>query len=120
MNEIVRERERRVWREEVEKRPKLRVTEVYVEERTILRREYGLYELTKLRGGTNRLMTEKGRYLNLEVEKRVCAVCVSGKVEDEFHFMLDCKEYEIERKKLSLSLSLLSLSHSRGGLKLEG
>ena len=40
-NEIVRdriaERERRVWREEVEKRPKLR--EVYVEERTILRRE---------------------------------------------------------------------------------
>ena len=51
---------------------------------------YGKPEMCKLRGGTNRLFIEKGRYLKLEVEKRICPFCERREVEDETHFLLHC------------------------------
>ena len=57
-------------------------------------------ELVKLRGGTNRLRIEQGRYEKEEVEKRICLFCDEKQVEDEKHFMLTCKRYEDLREQL--------------------
>ena len=58
----------------------------------------GIPELVKLRGGTNRLRIEQGRYEKEEVEKRICLFCDSKQVEDEKHFMLTCR---LERKVMA-------------------
>lgn len=60
----------------------------------------GIPELVKIRGGTNRLRIEQGRYVKEEVEERVCVFCDAKQVEDEKHFMLACKRYEDLRETL--------------------
>ena len=44
-------------------------------------------------------MIEKDRYLNLERNQRVCSMCNSNDIEDEFHFILQCPAYNDLRKK---------------------
>ena len=103
-NELVRERIQR-WVEKCLEKPKLRT---YVRLKKKLRMEpylsvhhrSGLPELTKLRGGTNRLRIEQGRYRKEAVEERVCEVCDSKQTEDEKHFMLECKVYDDLREKM--------------------
>ncbi len=36
---------------------------------------------------------ETGRWKNKPVGTRICKVCESGKVEDEFHFIFNCTLY---------------------------
>ena len=56
--------------------------------------------MTRLRGGTNELRIETGRYpitnrdRRLEVEERRCLICMSGEIEDESHFVVDCAFYD--------------------------
>ena len=59
-----------------------------------IRNRYGAPELTKIRGGTNRLRIETGRWLSIPKEERFCEICSSGEVEDETHFMLVCSVYK--------------------------
>jgi len=62
--------------------------------------------MTRLRGGTNELRIEKGRHRAtnrdriLHESERVCLICVSGEVEDECHFLIDCAEYEDLREEM--------------------
>ena len=70
--------------------------ETYLE----LRDRYGAPELTKIRGGSNRLRIESGRYQKIPRELRLCEVCTTGQVEDESHFMLECPLYDDFRKAL--------------------
>ena len=101
----IHEREQIAWRTKCLMRPKLRT---YVKLKTQLRTEPylevyhqgGIPELAKIRGGTNRLRIEQGRYVKEEVEERVCMFCESKEVEDEEHFMLTCARYEDLRKVL--------------------
>ena len=44
-------------------------------------------------------MIEKGRYLNLERNQRVCSMCNLNDIEDEFHFILRCPAYNDLREK---------------------
>src|SRR5262249_40377394 len=89
-------------------KPKLRT---YCKLKTTLRREpylevynrKGLPELAKLRGGTNRLRIEKGRYRKEEVSERLCVFCDRQEVEDEKHFLLKCTLYNEEREQLKRS-----------------
>ena len=105
IRERIHEREQRKWLQKCLKKPKLR-TYVWLKRR--LRMEpylsvhhrSGLPELTKLRGGTNRLRIEQGRYRKEAVEERVCEVCDSKQTEDEKHFMLECKVYDDLREKM--------------------
>ena len=60
----------------------------------------GIPELVKMRGGTNRLRIEQGRYTKEKLEERICLLCNNGRVEDEKHFMLDCITYEDLRTKM--------------------
>ena len=55
--------------------------------------------LCKLRVSAHRLMIEIGRYnkTRLQRDERICKNCDTGKVEDEFHFLLECPNYSHER-----------------------
>ena len=62
--------------------------------------------MTRLRGGTNELRIETGRYAitnrdrPLDAHERRCLICLSGEIEDETHFVLDCSVYEDLREKM--------------------
>ena len=72
--------------------------------------------MTRLRGGTNELRIETGRYpvtnrdRPLDVSERRCLICMNGEIEDETHFMLDCDEYEDLRQRM---LDVVSRTLSR-------
>ncbi len=57
-------------------------------------------QLTMLRGGTNWLRIERGRWVGESERERVCNVCLSQEVEDEKHFLLACPMYVRERVKM--------------------
>ena len=45
--------------------------------------------LTKIRTSNHKLPIEKGRYLNLHRDQRICNLCTLNLVCDEFHFLLE-------------------------------
>ena len=96
---------RRKWKEEVSKKAKLRTyitfkssyePEGYID--TVNCRAHRAL-LAKLRGGTAPLEIERGRYVGLVPEDRLCKLC-SVEVEDEPHFCIRCNALEEERQHL--------------------
>lgn len=72
-------------------------SELYLEHDNPLSRRL----LTMLRGGTNRLRIETGRWKKIPVEQRICQICLScDQVEDEAHFLLDCGVYNVVRERM--------------------
>ena len=49
---------------------------------------------TKFRISNHKLLIEYGRYQNIPSEERHCKLCETKKVEDEFHFALECQQYQ--------------------------
>jgi len=111
LREKIQEREEKEWRERMNTKPKLRTYrtlkqtlkfEPYLKHDDPQAREI----MTRLRGGTNELRIETGRYPNtnrdrrLEPHERRCLLCMSGEIEDEKHFVLQCVLYEDLRKKM--------------------
>ena len=66
-------------------------------------------KLTKLRLSNHQLMIEKGRHMKLEKDERICPVCSEG-VEDEIHFLLNCKQYDSLREPLLHECSDLKMN----------
>ena len=111
MREKIHEKEEKEWKERMNTKPKLRT---YITLKQKLNFEPYLTHddprareiMTRLRGGTNELRIETGRYPNtnrdrrLDIEQRVCLLCMSGEVEDEKHFVLECVMYNDLRKKM--------------------
>ena len=52
-----------------------------------------------MRCSSHKLIIEKGRYVNLERNQRVCSICNLNDIEDEFHFILRCPAYNDLKKK---------------------
>ena len=69
-------------------------TEKYLEEGTAQERRV----MVMIRGGTNDLRIETGRYEKWEKEERVCIFGESGEVEDEKHFLCRCEAWKDERE----------------------
>ena len=57
-----------------------------------------------MRGGTNYLRIERGRWKGEKREERVCNVCLCEVVEDEKHFLLECPMYARERDKMFVQI----------------
>ena len=55
--------------------------------------------LTKLRLGILELEIEKGRWENIDRDKRTCKICNNNIIEDEYHFILQCAYYSDLRSK---------------------
>ena len=105
VKKLIMRKEEDEWREGVEKKIKLRlyknlknrlVLEDYVVELDREKRR----QLTMLRGGTNKLRIETGRWRKESENERVCNVCLCAQVEDERHFLLACPRYVKERVEM--------------------
>ncbi len=55
--------------------------------------EYYRKAITKIRLSSHKLSVESGRFNNIERENRVCTMCNSHELEDEYHFILTCPRY---------------------------
>ena len=55
--------------------------------------------LTKLRVSGHSLRVHTGRYDRLERNMRVCQICNSHELEDEYHFVFNCKPYHLLRNR---------------------
>ena len=73
--------------------------------------KYSRSLFAQLRLGILPLRLETGRFVNildpingnfrkLNVDERTCNICKSDSVEDEKHFIFECKKYDEERKQL--------------------
>jgi len=58
--------------------------------------------LSRFRLGCSKLPIERGRYQNIERHRRFCQLCDEGRLGDEFHILLECKNVTLisQRKKL--------------------
>ena len=60
--------------------------------------------LTKIRLSNHTLMIEKGRHQGLSENQRLCPFC-DNKVESEYHFIMECKTYEVFRQNLFVEIT---------------
>ena len=49
--------------------------------------------LVRFRMSSHQLRIETGRYEKIPRDERICYSCTSNKIEDESHFLLECKAY---------------------------
>ena len=61
--------------------------------------------LCKLRISAHTLSVERGRYLNIPKQSRICLCCNNGDVEDELHFLLNCSTYKYLRDNIIKQLN---------------
>ena len=93
--------EQEQWLKAIDKKPKLRTYRTFKSKLELEpyllsgTQKTARYLLTSIRTGTNKLRIETGRWKRPKepVEERVCKACMSGAIEDEKHFVLDCKAY---------------------------
>ena len=65
--------------------------------------------LLKMKTGNHKLMTEIGRYGNRkEYDECYCISCDEEKIEDLYHFMVDCVKYKTIRRTITPFLSSLN------------
>jgi hypothetical protein len=102
----IQAREEKEWITEMSLFPKLRT---YRKLKFVLEREEYLEtvtdreerrRMTALRGGTNPLRIEIGRWKGEQLQDRTCTLCAKGEVEDEAHVLLDCSTYEREGSEM--------------------
>ena len=91
------------WKEECERKVKLEGYRNVKTERGTARYltahdQMGRCLMARLRGGTNWLRIEQGRYVGEDREERTCRVCGQG-IEDERHFLGVCTGYSTLRKE---------------------
>ena len=59
--------------------------------------------LCECRTTNHRLPIELGRSQNIERNNRICPLCDTNTIGDEFHYILQCRYFEQNRKHLILS-----------------
>ena len=102
----IQAREELEWLQELEEKPKLRHYRTlkfnlqHEEYLAVITDREERRLITALRGGTNRLAIETGRWKGEEEKERTCSVCCTGVIENELHFMLSCSAYLRERHRL--------------------
>ena len=69
--------------------------------------------LAQLRLGILPLHIETGRYIRIKVEDRICSLCDKNKVENELHFLLNCKYYVNERSTFLRSIDTKGFNYSQ-------
>ena len=110
------------WRLSVDAKPKLRTYKLfkqnYFTEHYVLNHlsKYERSLISQLRFGILPLRLETGRYRNitdnttgklrnLKPEERVCEICETNNIENEYHFLCICPKYAKERSIMYNSLS---------------
>ena len=61
-----------------------------------------VYALCKFKCANHRMPIVNGRYLNIPVEERVCTLCQTNALGDEFHYLFECAFFQAQRAKYLL------------------
>ena len=56
-----------------------------------------VYALCKFKCANHRMPIVNGRYANIPVEERVCTLCQTNKLGDEFHYLFECPFFRTQR-----------------------
>ena len=56
--------------------------------------------ITKIRTSSHKLEIETGRWAGVSRDQRICKNCALDKVEDESHFLFECRMHVVERHEL--------------------
>jgi hypothetical protein len=103
-----------LWNKTRHQKPKLRYYNLYKAE---IETEYYIFAnlnkrvratYAQFRAGILPLAIETGRFQNIDLNNRLCMLCnETGEriIEDEFHFLCECKLYNYERSKLFRNVS---------------
>jgi hypothetical protein len=67
------------------------------------------------RVSNHKLQIERGRYKNVSREQRICKLCSTGEVENEYHLALSCPKYEELRNNSNNILKNLFLNNTMEG-----
>ena len=106
------------WQSEVTNSRKLRT---YITFKSCFRQELYLNELknykhrralSRLRLSSHHLNIETGRFYSIPEDQRICPMCNTGNIENEFHFVLVCPRYEQLRVEHIPSLYLTRRSQA--------
>lgn len=65
---------------------------------TLLDRKYSI-PISKFRSNNHKLPIVTGRYNGILIEKRICDLCDSEEIADEYHYLLKCPYFHAERIK---------------------
>lgn len=106
------------WKKDIVNFPILRSYILYktsfeMEDYLLLVRDFKLRRnISKLRLSSHLLRIETGRHSKpkTDIEERICLYCDCNKIEDELHFMLECKFYDYERDCLLNKIKLIDSS----------
>jgi hypothetical protein len=104
--DLLCDQEKQRWRNELLNKPKLRTyktfkQDIYTENYLKMGLSRGTVSIfAQLRSGVLPLKVEVGRYNATPLTNRTCELCKDESVEDEYHFLLKCKSYEVERENL--------------------
>jgi len=97
---------RNMWSQKIKLENKMRTynkfkTSFIHEDYLSIKNEQHRKAMTKFRISAHSLAIEKGRYTTTPtaVENRICKYCPEY-IEDEYHFLMDCSKYKLERDKL--------------------
>jgi hypothetical protein len=96
-------REVREWRRRMGLKPKLRLYRklksslVFEEYLKGVTHDRGKMMMLRMRSGTSELRLETGRWVNENLEDRLCRLCGGGGVEDENHVINECVYYQDDR-----------------------
>jgi hypothetical protein len=95
----IRSRDTELWLEAVQEKSKLSLFQSLKSD--LVREDFLEWNIpashrahyARLRSGTHQLRMETGRWAHETKEQRLCNVCVTGKIESEAHFLLNCYVY---------------------------
>ena len=73
--------------------------------------------LTAFRISAHKLNIERGRYLNLKVEDRICNVCMV--IEDEIHASCQCKKFSLLREQMYQTVFKTNVNSVVGKMDIE-
>ena len=102
----VRQKDTERWLRSILKKSKLRLYGTLKSD--LCQEEYLEWEMSsaqrqiyaQFRSGSHQLRVERGSWIKQPVAERVCKVCITGEVENEMHFLLQCYVYRNLREKL--------------------
>ncbi len=106
----ITERFARDWRHHCSTKDKLRTYRLFktdIKTASHLNSNLPKYErslISQLRLGVLPLRIETGRYQNLIEAERICEVCDSNQVENEYHFLFECDLYNNERSIMETAM----------------
>ena len=117
ITKIMKEKYLEFWKHKITNSPKLTFlstmkSEYKIEPYLFLIRNPTIRRtFTQFRISNHKLQIEFGRYQNIPREERICKLCNSGEIEDEFHFSLVCHQYsEIRRNSEEILKTIFNLN----------